>query len=63
MPEIVIDFDLNGEVHMEGKGYQGKACDTAMGHFEQSLGVVRDRKNKPDYFRAGVKDHGTVKAR
>ena len=63
MTEIIIDFDMNGEVHLEGRGFQGKTCDAAMGQFEQALGVVTDRKNKPEYFRAGVKDHGTVKAR
>ena len=31
MAEIIIDFDLDGEVHMEGKGFQGKSCDEAMG--------------------------------
>jgi hypothetical protein len=50
MQEIVIDFDASGEVHLEGKGFQGKGCDEAMGHFEKALGVVSDRKNKPEYF-------------
>jgi Protein of unknown function (DUF2997) len=63
MSEIIIDFDVNGEVHMEGKGFQGKSCDAAMGHFEKALGMVLDRKNKPEYFRAAVKKHGAVKAR
>jgi hypothetical protein len=63
MSEIIIDFEVNGEVHLEGKGFQGKTCDAAMGQFEQALGVVKERKNKPEYFRTGVKDHGTVKAR
>ncbi len=63
MPEIIIDFAPDGEVHMEGNGFQGKTCDAAMRQFEQALGAVTDRKNKPEYFRAGVKDHGTVKAR
>jgi hypothetical protein len=63
MPEIIIDFAPDGEVHMEGKGFQGKTCDAAMGQFEQALGVVKDRKNKPEYFRAEVKDDAKVKAR
>jgi hypothetical protein len=41
---------------MEGKGFQGKACDEAMGVFEQALGVVTNRKNKPEYFRAEAKN-------
>ena len=63
MAEIIIDFDLDGEVKLEGKGFQGKSCDEAMGVFEQALGVVRDRKNKPEYFRAEVKGDARVKAR
>lgn len=63
MAEIIIDFDLDGEVKLEGKGFQGKSCDEAMGAFEQALGVVRDRKNKPEYFRAEVKGNARVKAR
>ena len=63
MAEIIIDFALDGEVHMEGKGFQGKSCDEAMGQFEQALGVVTDRKNKPEYFRAEEKGDAKVKAR
>jgi len=48
MSEIIIDFDETGEVHLEGKGFQGKSCDEAMAHFEKSLGVVSNRKNKPE---------------
>ncbi len=61
MAEIIIDFDASGEVHLEGKGFQGKGCDEAMGHFEKSLGVVSDRKNKPEYFQ-GVKTNANQRA-
>lgn len=57
MTEIIIDFMPDGEVKMEGKGFQGKSCDEAMADFEKALGVVTDRKNKPEYFRTGVKDN------
>jgi hypothetical protein len=63
MSEIIIDFDEKGEVKLEGKGFQGKSCDEAMGVFEQALGVVTDCKNKPAYFRAEVKSDARVKAR
>jgi hypothetical protein len=26
MQEIVIDFEVNGAVHMEGKGFKGKTA-------------------------------------
>uniref|UniRef100_A0A7V4LDT3 DUF2997 domain-containing protein n=1 Tax=Desulfobacca acetoxidans TaxID=60893 RepID=A0A7V4LDT3_9BACT len=63
MQEIIIEFDESGEVRMEGKGFQGKACDEAMGAFEKALGVVADRSNKPEYFRAEVKGDARIKAR
>jgi len=50
MQEIVIDFDITGEVKIEGKGFQGKSCDEAMGNFEKAMGMVANRKNKPEYF-------------
>jgi hypothetical protein len=63
MSEIIIDFLPDGQVSLEGKGFQAKSCDEAMGVFEQALGVVTDRKNKPEYFRAEVKGDARVKAR
>jgi len=61
MQEIIIDFDVAGEVKMEGKGFQGKSCDEAMGHFEKALGVVSHRKNKPEYFQ-GVRTNASQRA-
>jgi hypothetical protein len=62
MSEIIIDFEVNGEVKLEGKGFQGKSCDEAMGVFEQALGVVMDRKNKPGYFRTEAKGDARQRA-
>lgn len=61
MQEIVIDFDMTGEVHLEGKGFPGKSCDEAMGPFEKALGVVSNRKNKPEYSQ-GVKTNASQRA-
>ncbi len=61
MQEIIIDFDSSGEVTMEGKGFQGKSCDEAMGAFEKALGVVSDRHNKPKYFQ-GVRTNASQRA-
>jgi hypothetical protein len=57
MTEIIIDFLPDGEVQMEGQGFHGKSCDEAMSAFEKALGMVTDRKNKPEYFRTEVKDN------
>lgn len=59
--EIILDFAPDGEVKMEGKGFQGKGCDEAMGHFEKALGVVSNRQNKPEYFQ-GVRINAKQKA-
>ena len=61
MQEIIIDFDMTGEVHLEGKGFPGNSCDEAMGHFEKALGVVSNRKNKPEYLQ-GVKTNASQRA-
>jgi hypothetical protein len=61
MQEIIIDFEATGEVHLEGKGFQSKSCDEAMGQFEKALGVVANRKNKPEYFQ-GVKTNAKQRA-
>jgi hypothetical protein len=52
MQEIIIDFEVTGESHLEGKGFPGKTCDKEMGHFEKALGAVSSRKNKPSYYQA-----------
>jgi len=59
--EIILDFAPDGEVKMEGKGFQGKSCDEAMSHFEKALGVVSNRKNKPEYFQ-GVRNNASQRA-
>jgi hypothetical protein len=61
MQEIIIEFDAAGEVQMEGKGFQGKSCDEAMGQFEKALGVVAHRQNKPEYFQ-GVRTNANQRA-
>jgi len=61
MQEIIIDVEVTGEVKMEGKGFHGKSCDEAMGHFEKALGMVSDRKNKPEYFQ-GVRSNASQRA-
>ena len=53
--EIILEFLEDGQIKMEGKGFQGKSCDEAMAVFEQTLGVVTNRQNKPEYFRAEVR--------
>jgi len=63
MSEIIIDFLSDGQVSVEGKGFQSKSCDAAMGHFEKALGVVSNRKNKSEYFRTEAKGNIRIKGR
>jgi hypothetical protein len=52
MKEIILDFDPEGEVKIEGKGFQGKECDKDMEFLEKALGVETGRQNKPEYSKA-----------
>lgn len=52
MQEIILEFDPQGEVKLEGKGFQGKTCDKEMDFLEKALGVETGRKNKPEYYQA-----------
>jgi hypothetical protein len=52
MKEIILDFYPEGEVKIEGKGFQGKECDKEMEFLEKALGVETGRKNKPEYFQS-----------
>lgn len=52
MKEIILEFDQQGEVKLEGKGFQGKTCDKEMQFLEETLGVKTGRKNKPEYHQA-----------
>jgi len=62
MQEIIIDFLPDGQVSMEGKGFQGKSCDEAMAVFEKALGVVTGRKNKPEYVQTEAKNNARQRA-
>lgn len=50
MPKsIEIVFAENGDVKIEAVGFQGKGCEAATKAFEEALGVVTNRKKKPEY--------------
>ncbi len=55
MKSITIDIDNTGKINIEGKNFTGKECDAKMKAFEQELGSVKARTNKPEY-------HATVAA-
>lgn len=60
--EIVMTFNEDGSVEMEGKGFIGTECDKAMKDYEQALGKQTKRTNKPEYVRQAVNQQTRVKA-
>jgi hypothetical protein len=44
--EIILEFLEDGQIKMEGKGFQGKSCDEAMAVFEQALGFEEITSNQ-----------------
>lgn len=50
MPKQIEITFKDGAVKLEGHGFKGKECDKAMADYEQALGQVSDRKNKPEYL-------------
>ena len=61
MQEIILEFDPQGEVKLEGKGFQGKTCDKEMAFLKKALGVETGRKNKLEYYQE-VKTNASQKA-
>jgi hypothetical protein len=61
MQEIILEFDLQGEVTIEGNGFQGKTCDKEMEFMEKALGKETDRKYKPEYYQ-GVRTNANQRA-
>jgi len=46
---IVIEFDDNGDCCIEGQGFVGPECDTALREIETALGHTTNRTKKPEY--------------
>lgn len=55
MKEIVIEIAPSGEVKIEAVGFKGSSCDQATKVFEDALGVVADKKRKPEFYESTVK--------
>ena len=50
MKQIEIEVSETGEVKIEAVGFKGNSCEQATKAFEKALGVVRDKKKKPEYY-------------
>ena len=49
MPELEIVIDEQGNVQIDVKGAKGKQCLDLTKDIEQMLGVVLERKKKPEW--------------
>jgi hypothetical protein len=49
MKKIEITFMQDGSCTIEAKGFNGSGCLDATAPFEEALGIVTDRKKKPEY--------------
>ena len=57
MKQIIIDIKPDGSVKIEAVGFQGQSCLEATKPFEEALGKVEAREEKPEYFIEGQEFH------
>jgi hypothetical protein len=56
MGELVFTVKTDGSVEIDAKGYSGTGCLEASRPYEKELGVVSERKKKPEILSGeGVK--------
>lgn len=49
MKEIFLEFDEEGNVKIEAKGYEGNNCEFATKPFEELYGEKTKKELKPEY--------------
>lgn len=54
MKRIKVTIDKDGGVKLDAIGFQGAECEQATAELEASLGVMKNRKVKPERYRASV---------
>lgn len=50
MPTIIVELFENGEVMIQGKGFEGPECEVYTEELERELGVVEKRKRTPEFY-------------
>lgn len=48
-PTIEIIVSPEGELSIEGVGFKGADCEKATRFLEEALGVISNRRHKPEY--------------
>ena len=51
---IEVIVEPNGRVAIEAMGFAGADCEKATAFLEQALGVVGDRRKKPEYHKLAL---------
>lgn len=50
MADIEIIIDDNGEVIIDGEGFDGKGCEKALGEYLKALGKEKSSKKKAEFY-------------
>jgi hypothetical protein len=51
---IEINIKPNGEIEIEGIGFQGADCEKATRFLEEALGNVKGKRRKSEYYRRAL---------
>ena len=54
-PTIEIIIATNGELQIDAVGFKGPDCEKATKFLEQALGVVGEKRKKPEYHQSAKK--------
>jgi hypothetical protein len=51
--KIIITVNADGTTKIEAEGFEGSSCDGATAPYEDALGSVIEREEKPEYYTTG----------
>ncbi len=54
---IEIIVEANGEIKIDAVGFKGPDCEKATQFLEEALGVVGQKRKKPEYHQQARKTH------
>ena len=51
---IEVIVDTAGQIKIDAVGFQGADCEKATAFLEEALGIVSERRRKPEYLSRGL---------
>jgi hypothetical protein len=51
--KIIVTVNKDGTTKIEAEGFEGSSCDGATAPYEDALGSVVERDEKPEYYTTG----------